>query len=67
MEPRGCSFSLGQQVNYPAPASVGRVGVATVVEDVRVIALGVLKSIGQDRHPVKGTVGVNASGECDDI
>src|SRR4051812_43248989 len=37
-----------------------------VVEDVFVVATGVLKCIGEDRHPVKGTLLVDVFGKSDD-
>src|SRR5581483_11351896 len=36
-----------------------------VVEDVGVRAAGVFKGVGEDRHPVKGFLVVDASGECE--
>ncbi len=37
---------------------------AAVVQDVFVVATCILKGVGQDRHPVEGTLGVDAFGEC---
>jgi hypothetical protein len=38
---------------------------SAVVQHILVLAPGVLKGIGKDRQAVKGTVGVDAFGECD--
>src|SRR5262245_32283404 len=37
---------------------------AAVVEDVFVVASGILKGIGQDRHPVERLLLVNAASQC---
>jgi hypothetical protein len=37
-----------------------------VVQDVFVVATSVLKSIGEDRHSIKGFLLVDAVGECKD-
>ncbi len=40
------------EIHHPAAANV-RTGTAAVVEDVGVIAPGILKGVGEDRHPVE--------------
>ena len=39
---------------------------AAVIEDVGVGATGVFEGVGEDRHAVEGTVGVNRGGEGND-
>ncbi len=39
---------------------------AAVVQDVFVVAAGVLKGVGEDGHVVEGTIGVDAIGEGED-
>jgi hypothetical protein len=43
-------FLPQHEVHDPAPAHVRRVGIAAVRKDVVVIAPGVLKRVGEDRH-----------------
>jgi hypothetical protein len=37
-----------------------------VVEDVGVVAAGILQGVGQNGHPVKGVLGIDAFGKQND-
>src|SRR5262245_56302297 len=51
------------QIHNPAATNVQLVGVAAVVEDVVVVAAGILKCVCQNRHPVERGLFVNAACE----
>ena len=40
---------------------------SAVVQDIVVVATGVLKGFGKDRHSVEGFLGVDARGEDEDV
>jgi hypothetical protein len=56
------SLFAQKEVYHPTPFHMDAPRSA-VVQDILAVAPSVLKGVGQDRHPVKGTVGVDASGK----
>jgi hypothetical protein len=54
-----------QQIHHPAATNVRPIA-STVVQDVLILATGVLKCICQDRHTVESTILVDALCEGDD-
>ena len=53
------------EVDHPAPANVFPFRLTTVVEDIVVVAFGVLQRVGQDRQPLEGAVIVDAPCDSD--
>src|SRR4051812_30949432 len=58
------SFLAKYQIDDPAASDVFA-RLPAVKQDVRVVAAGFFQRIGEDRHAVEGTVGVDAVGEGD--
>jgi hypothetical protein len=58
------SLPPGEQVHDPATADVFA-RLPAVVQDVGVVASGVLERIGQDRHPVECSLSVDAFSQSD--
>jgi hypothetical protein len=59
------SVNGSHQIHQPAAADV-RPAASKVAQDIVGVAPRILKGIGQDRHPVESTVGVDTFGKGND-